>query len=70
MFQTFDTRGKPPLGPDEIAVVRSLIREYCSERMVDPLADEALDAARELLTWYQIGVTNRDRLRELLNSRD
>jgi hypothetical protein len=70
MFQAFDSRGMQPLGPEEFSMVRSLIRDYYSERMVDPSGDEAQDAAREVLNWFQIGVTDKNRLRELLNSRN
>ncbi len=70
MFQAFDSRGKEPLGPEEFSMVRSLLKDYCNERMVDSSGEEARDAARELLGWYQIGVTDEARLRELLNSRN
>ncbi|TCR71467.1 MULTISPECIES: acetyltransferase [Rhizobium/Agrobacterium group] len=70
MFQAFDSRGGQPLGPEEFSMVQSLIRDYCRERMVDPSGGEAKEAARELLTWFQIGVTDQHRLRELLNSRN
>lgn len=69
MFQAFDSRGKPPLRPEEVSMVQGLLREYCADRSLEPSCAEAQEAARELLGWFQIGVTNRERLRELLNSR-
>lgn len=69
MFQAFGSRGKQPLGPDELSMVQGLIKDYCRERAVEPTCQEAQDAAKELLGWFQLGITDSARLRELLNSR-
>lgn len=69
MFRAFDSRGKQPLGPDEISMVHGLVKDYCRERAVELDCSEAREAAKELLGWFQLGVTDRNRLRELLNSR-
>lgn len=69
MFQAFDSRGKQPLGPDEISMVHGVIKDYCRERAVEPTCQEAQNIAKEVLGWFQLGVTDRNRLRELLNAR-
>ncbi|MFS2155280.1 MULTISPECIES: acetyltransferase [unclassified Rhizobium] len=69
MFQAFDSRGKQPLGPEEFSMVQGLVKDYCSERSLELACAEAQEAARELLGWFQLGVTDRNRLRELLTSR-
>lgn len=68
MFQAFDSRGKQPLGPDEISMVHGLVKDYCRERAVELDCQEAREAANELLGWFQLGVTDRNRSRELLTS--
>lgn len=70
MFQAFDSRGSQPLGPDEVSMVQGLVKEFCEARAVAPDCQEARDAAKELLRWFQIGVNDKNRLRELLNSRN
>jgi len=69
MFQAFDSRGKQPLGTEEVVMVRGLIKDYCKERGIDSASNEAEEAAKELLGWFQFGITDRNRLRELLHSR-
>jgi hypothetical protein len=45
------------------------VKNYCLTKAIDPDSEEARDAARELLKWFQIGVTDKSRLQELLASR-
>jgi len=69
VFQAFDSGGKQPLGPDELSMVHGVLKDYCRERSVELTCQEAQDAAKELLGWFHLGVTDSARLRELLNSR-
>jgi len=68
MFQVFDSRGKQPLGPEEVSMVQALIRDFCRERAFEPTCPEAQDAARRVLGWFHDGVTERGKLHELLRS--
>jgi hypothetical protein len=70
MFQAFDSRAKQPLAPEEFSMIRAVVRDYCRERTLDPAGVEAQGAAREVLGWFQVGVTDESRLRELLHSRN
>jgi hypothetical protein len=69
MFQAFGI-GKTPLGPDDIVMVQGLVKEYCASNGVDCETDVGREAARHLLSWFQSGITDRNRLRELLASRN
>jgi hypothetical protein len=55
-----------PLGPEDVAMIRGLVREHCDIRRCERQGTEAEDAARHLLWWFQSGVTDRDSLRRLL----
>ncbi|MFP3546820.1 hypothetical protein SB748_25630 [Rhizobium sp. SIMBA_035] len=66
MVQAFDKRGKQPLGPDEISMIHGLIKDHCRERALEPGGQEAQEAAKKLLGWFQAGITGQNRLRQLL----
>ena len=68
MFSAFG-RGSPSLGPDDVSMMQTLVKNYCLTKGIDPDSDEGRDVARELLKWFQIGVTDKRRLQELLASR-
>jgi len=68
MFSAFG-RGSPSLGPDDVSMMQTLLKNYCLTKAIDPDSEEARDAARELLKWFEIGVTDKSRLQELLASR-
>lgn len=70
MFQAFDSGGKQPLGPDEVLMVQGLVKEFCEAKSIDSGCPEAHAAAKDLLGWFQAGVTDKNRFRELLTSRD
>lgn len=50
-------------------MVENLAKDYCLTKSIEPDSEEGLDVARELLKWFQIGVTDKSRLQELLASR-
>jgi hypothetical protein len=58
--------GARPLGAEEIAMMRSLLREYCSQRRCDKRGDVAEEAARYLVTLYQNGLSAEEELRRRL----
>jgi hypothetical protein len=68
MFSAFG-RGSPSLGPDDVSTMQTLVKNYCLTKAIHLDSEEARDVARELLKWFQIGVTDKSRLQELLASR-
>jgi hypothetical protein len=67
MFQAF--YGGQPLYPEDVTMLQTLLKEHCEERGYEEAGAEAQEAARELVHWFQIGVTKQSQLRELLHSR-
>jgi len=49
-------------------MMKTLAKNHCLTNAIDPDSEEARDAARELLKWFQGGVTDMSRLQELLAS--
>jgi hypothetical protein len=56
-----------PLGSQDVAMIRSLVKEHCERRRCDRQGVEAEDAARQLLRWFQGGIIDRKQLRRLLH---
>lgn len=54
------------LTSEHVSMMRGLLKEYCENRQYHRQSSEAEDAARDLLSWYQAGVTDQERLRQLL----
>jgi hypothetical protein len=50
-------------------MMQTLVKNYCLTNGIEPDGEEGRDVARELLKWFQIGVTDKSRLQELLASR-
>jgi hypothetical protein len=69
MFSAFGI-GSPSLGPDDVAMMQSLVREHCQKKAIEPESEDGRYVARELLKWFQVGLTDQNRLLELLGSRD
>ncbi len=68
MFQSFEG-GNTAIGNDDLGMMRSVLQRWCKDRGCEPTSPEAGDAAREMITWFQLGVTRQRQLRELLYSR-
>jgi len=58
--------GGRPLGAEEIAMMRRLLGEYCSQRRCDRQGDLAEAAARYLVILYQNGSSTEAELRRRL----
>lgn len=58
-----------PLGAEEIAMMRSLLREYCAQQRCDRQGHVAEEAARYLVTLYQDGLSTEEELRRRLYER-
>ncbi|MBB5574974.1 MULTISPECIES: hypothetical protein [Rhizobium] len=56
----------PPLYPEDVMMMQALLRDYCEDRCCEKAGAEAQEAARELVHWFQIGVTKQSQLRKLL----
>ncbi len=54
------------LSSEHVSMMRGLLKEHCENRQYHRQSAEAEDAARGLLSWYQNGVTDQERLRQLL----
>ncbi|MBB3465200.1 hypothetical protein FHT92_005848 [Rhizobium sp. BK377] len=65
MHGSFSIGGRP-LGAEEIAMMRSLLREYCAQRRCDRQGDVAEEAARYLVALYQGGLSTEEELRRRL----
>lgn len=61
--------GARPLGAEEIAMMRGLLREYCSQRRCDRQGVVAEEAARHLVALYQDGLSTEEELRRRLYER-
>ena len=61
-----DTICGAPLWPEDVAMIRGLVREHCEILQCARQGAEAEDSAKLLLGWFQGGVTDRDSLRRLL----
>jgi hypothetical protein len=65
-----DEISEVPLWPEDVAMIRALVREHRDTRRCERLGGEVEGAARQLLSWFQSGVTDRDSLRRLLSPTD
>ncbi|MDQ0323909.1 hypothetical protein QO002_006116 [Pararhizobium capsulatum DSM 1112] len=57
-----------PLRPGDVAMLRGLVKEYCENRQCRRQGVEGEDVARQLVRWFQSGMTEKERLRYLLLS--
>jgi hypothetical protein len=59
-------QGQRSIGPDELEMLHQTLRAWCEECHCELKSPEALEAARELVTWFDYGITERRQLRELI----
>jgi hypothetical protein len=50
-------------------MLQHIVTDYCRERNLESGSRDAQEAASELLKWFQAGVTESVKLREMLYSR-
>lgn len=55
-------QGQKPIGPDEMQMLHQTLRTWCEERHCELGTPEALEAARELVTWFDYGISERRQL--------
>lgn len=65
MRESFSLGGRP-LGPEDVSMMRGIIKEYCALRRCDRQGDVAEDAARYLVSLYQRGLGREEDLRKQL----
>ena len=58
-------QGNTAIGPNEMEKLYQTLRAWCEERHCELKSPQALEAARELVTWFEYGITERRQLREL-----
>ena len=58
------TKGQQPIGPDELQMLHETLRAWCEERNSELKSPEALEAARELVTWFDYAIAGRRQLRQ------
>lgn len=57
---------KPALQPEDIEMVCDALVEWCTERKYSLDSDEAKEAARELVTWFECGIRERSKLMQVI----
>ena len=57
---------KPALQPEDIEMVHDALVAWCTERGCDINSDEATDAARELVSWFECGIRDRRKLMQVI----
>jgi hypothetical protein len=58
-------QGNMAIGPNEMEMLYQTLRAWCEDRHCELKSPQALEAARELVTWFEYGITERRQLREL-----
>jgi hypothetical protein len=46
-------KGSPFPGPDEVAMMQDLVKEYCLTKVIGPDSEEGRDVASELFTCFR-----------------
>jgi hypothetical protein len=57
---------KPVLGQADIDMVYDALVAWCSERQCQIDSDQARDAARELVSWFECGIRDRRKLGQII----
>ena len=57
---------KPALQPDDIAMLHAVLREWCQEKSCEIGSPDAQHVARELVSWFECGIRNRQKLSGLM----
>ncbi|SCB58739.1 hypothetical protein GA0061105_105208 [Rhizobium aethiopicum] len=57
---------KPALQPDDVAMLTAVLDEWCREKSCGIASSEALHVARELISWFECGIRDRQKLAGLM----
>jgi hypothetical protein len=61
--------GKVPLGHLELEMLHETLLEWCGERNLHPQSEQGRDTAKELVELFDIGIRDRNELREAIVSK-
>ncbi|WP_037080636.1 hypothetical protein [Rhizobium sp. CCGE 510] len=53
---------KPALQPDDVAMLKAVLRQWCQEKSYDIGSPAAQHVARELVSWFECGIRNQQKL--------
>ncbi|RFB85147.1 hypothetical protein B5K08_26965 [Rhizobium leguminosarum bv. trifolii] len=57
---------KPALQPDDVHMLKTVLRQWCQEKSCDITSPAAQHVARELVSWFECGIRNEHKLSELM----
>ncbi|MBP2449238.1 hypothetical protein [Rhizobium leguminosarum] len=57
---------KPALQPDDVAMLKAVLRQWCQEKSCDICSPAAQHVARELVSWFECGIRNQHKLSGLM----
>jgi len=57
---------KPALQPDDVAMLKAVLRQWCQEKSCDICSPAAQHVARELVSWFECGIRNEHKLTGLM----
>ncbi|MBX5159208.1 MULTISPECIES: hypothetical protein [unclassified Rhizobium] len=57
---------KPALQPDDVAMLKAVLRQWCQEKSYDIGSPAAQHVARELVSWFECGIRDQQKLSGLM----
>ncbi|KPH04865.1 hypothetical protein CO657_32895 (plasmid) [Rhizobium acidisoli] len=57
---------KPALQPDDVAMLKTVLRQWCQEKSCDICSPAAQHVARELVSWFECGIRDQHKLSGLM----
>ncbi|EJC84065.1 hypothetical protein Rleg4DRAFT_6164 [Rhizobium leguminosarum bv. trifolii WSM2297] len=57
---------KPALQPDDVAMLKAVLRQWCQENSCDIDSSAAQHVARELVSWFECGIRSQHKLSGLM----
>jgi hypothetical protein len=57
---------KPSFGPVELQMLHGILLDWCEERACDLDSEQAREAAKEAVSWFECGIRKRGQLFQLL----
>ncbi|EJB01887.1 hypothetical protein Rleg9DRAFT_0658 [Rhizobium leguminosarum bv. trifolii WSM597] len=57
---------KPALQPDDVAMLKTVLRLWCQEKSCDICSPAAQHVARELVSWFECGIRDQHKLSGLM----
>ncbi|WP_246590429.1 hypothetical protein [Rhizobium lentis] len=57
---------KPPLQPDDVAMLTTVLEDWCQEKSYEITSPAAEHIARELVSWFECGIRDKHKLAGLM----